>query len=283
MPRCTTLIALQVLAAGALVRPIASQAASAPRAAPRDTTVLVRYLGTSGWWIRTPEGSLVIDYVGQNAVGDNIGPRLAALRPAELGRTPVAIIATHEHDDHFAAGLLAWADSVPGAVVAAGGPAPLRPRDVKLTPRTTVAVGPARVWTIRSTDSGVGLLARMGNLTVYHAGDHARWVDELDADYRAGIDHLASLGMPVDVAFVPIAMGTRCSATASLQAGALYAIAKLKPRVTVPMHVRCVDVMVERYQAFANAATAAGFAVVAPRAIGEEFSYEGGRLTRRAR
>ena len=143
-------------------------------------------------------------------------------------------------------------------------------------------VGPARVWTIRSTDAGVGLLARLGDVTVYHAGDHARWVDALDGDYRAEIDHLASLGMAVDIAFIPIAVGTQCNATESLRIGALYAIAKLKPRVTVPMHVRCVDRMVERYQSFVDAATAAGHVAVAPRAIGEEFSYAGGRLTRRA-
>jgi L-ascorbate metabolism protein UlaG (beta-lactamase superfamily) len=251
--------------------------------APQDTTVLLRYLGTSGWWIRTPSGSLVIDYVGLNASGDNIGTRMSTLRPSELMDRPVAVIATHEHDDHFATGLLAWADSVPRAVVAAGGPSPLRPRDMRLEPRTSVSVGPARVWTIRSTDSGIGLLARIGDLTIYHAGDHARWVDELDADYRAEIDHLASLGMPVDIAFVPIAMGTRCNATASLRTGAMYAIAKLTPRVTLPMHVRCVDRMGERYREFADAATAAGHVAVAVRAIGEEFTFAGGRLTRRPR
>lgn len=282
MPPLRTLAALPLFAASALVCLIAPQSTATQRA-PRDTTVLVRYLGNSGWWIRTPAGSLVIDYVGMNAAGDNIGPRLGALRPSELKQDPVAIIATHEHDDHFATGLLAWADSVPQRVVAAGGPAPLRPRDMRLEPRTNVTVGPARVWTIRSTDSGVGLLARLGSVTIYHAGDHARWVDEVDAEYRAGIDHLASLGMPVDIAFVPIAMGTQCNATASLRTGAMYAIAKLKPRVTVPMHVRCVDRIAERYQAFVDAAVAAGHVAVAARTIGEEFNYAGGRLTRLAR
>ena len=283
MPRFTTFVALQVFATGAFAGPIASQAATAAGATPRDSAVVLRYLGTSGWWIRTPQGSVVIDYVGLNAAGDNIGPRLTALRPSEVSDRPIAIIATHEHDDHFAAGLLAWADSVPRGVVAAGGPAPLRPKDVKLDPRATVTVGPARVWTIRSTDSGVGLLAHIGGVTIYHAGDHARWADELDGDYRAEIDHLAALGMPVDIAFVPIAMGTRCNVTESLRTGAMYAIAKLKPRVALPMHVRCGDVMAARYQSFVDAATAAGHLAVAPRAIGEEFSYAGGRLTRRAR
>ncbi|MBC7894810.1 MAG: MBL fold metallo-hydrolase [Cytophagaceae bacterium] len=283
MRSSTTRVTLQVLMAFALARPIVSQATTQRPAVTRDTTVLLRYLGNSGWWIRTPAGSLVIDYVGRNAARDNIGPRLVALRPSELSDRPVAIIATHEHDDHFATGLLAWADSVPRGSVAAGGPSPLRPQDMRLEPRTSVTVGPARLWTIRSTDSGVGLLARIGDVTIYHAGDHARWVDEIDGDYRAEVDHLASLGMAVDIAFVPMAMGSRCNATESLRTGAMYAIARLKPRVTVPMHVRCGGVMGERYQAFADAASAAGYTAVAPRAIGEEFSYAEGRLTRRTR
>lgn len=261
--------------------PVQTQSAAKAAAAPGDSTVVLRYLGTSGWWIRTPAGSLVIDYVGQNAAGDDIGPRMNALRPSELGDRPVAIIATHEHDDHFAAGLQAWADSVPRHVLAAGGPSSLRKGEIALAPRTTVTVGPAQVWTVRSTDSGVGLFARIGNVTVFHAGDHARWNDDLDGAYRAEIDHLVSLGMPVDIAFVPIAMGSACNATPSLRTGAMYAIARLKPRVAVPMHVRCGTVLRERYQSFVKEAVAANYPAVAPTAIGDEFSYAGGRLTRR--
>lgn len=278
MTRLMSFALLNALAAFALTGTLTSQAT-----APRDSAVLLRYLGTSGWWIRTPAGSLVIDYVGLNVAGDNIGPRMTPLRPSEPGNGPVAIIATHEHDDHFATGLLAWADSVKQRTVAAGGPSPLRPQDVALAPQANVTVGPARVWTIRSTDSGVGLLARIGNVTIYHAGDHARWADDLDRDYRAGIDHLASLGMAVDIAFVPIAMGSACNTTESLRVGALYAIATLKPRVAVPMHVRCGNKLVERYQSFADAAKAAGYTVVAPRAVGEEFTYAAGTLVRRGR
>jgi L-ascorbate metabolism protein UlaG (beta-lactamase superfamily) len=205
---------------------------------------------------------------------------MSVLRPQDVVRKPAIVVVTHEHEDHYSAAFRQWADSLRDEIFAAGGTVPLRAGDVRLDPRAIVRLGPAQVWTIRSTDEGVGVLVRIGDVTVFHAGDHARWNAATDSAYRAEIDYLNGLGLPIDIALLPIATGSPCEATPSIQEGALYAIATLRPHVTLPMHVRCGARMASIYGDFAQIAGRTGATVVAPLRIGEEFFYERPRLVR---
>jgi len=105
-----------------------------------------------------------------------------------------------------------------------------------MKPREKAEVGGITAHTSASTDMGVSFLVQADGLSVFHAGDNADWGDgESNRIYYAEIDHLAALGGPVDLAFIPICtyMGERPPAMTD---GAIYAVRKLAPAVTFPMH-----------------------------------------------
>jgi hypothetical protein len=102
---------------------------SSPGAAPHAAKLT--YLGTSGWSIETSEGTVVIDYVGQDSSGLNIGQSMSVLRPQDVVRKPAIVVVTHEHEDHYSAAFRQWSDSLRYEIFAAGGTVPLRAGDVR--------------------------------------------------------------------------------------------------------------------------------------------------------
>ena len=94
---------------------------------------------------------------------------------------------------------------------------------------------------------------RSGGLTLYHSGDHGTWSDPPNATFRANIDRLAVAAGKLDLAFLS-AFAVR-GGTGAVNAGDVYSIGKLAPRVTFPMH--CVGCE-ERYARFADEVRALG-------------------------
>jgi len=150
-----------------------------------------------------------------------------------------------------------------------------------MKPHESWSPGDLVVATTGSTDEGVGFLVTVDGLTLYHAGDHARWADEDAKAFEAEIRWLKSGPSAIDLAFFPIATGAACDPRPSIWQGVRFAALELKPRVLIPMHVQCVDKLY-LYEQFRSAVRAevGATSVVAPTLVGERFHYEGGELTR---
>jgi L-ascorbate metabolism protein UlaG (beta-lactamase superfamily) len=279
----------------------AGAARAEPAGLPRPVAAgdaAIRYLGTSGWAVRTRDAVLLFDYVGLDGGFDRAAdsawaPSVASLRSAIGSGARVYLFTSHQHRDHFSPALLRWADSLPAAHVVIGGPITDRAA-MDATPLRSVVMGEgervniagADIATIQSTDEGVGFVVRVDGVTLFHAGDHALWAPQVDTAYWTGIgkagglvDSVTNTPMAIDLAFLPIATGSRCEPRASLRAGALGAIAALQPKAAFPMHVRCLD-RLALYAQFADSARAMGTMVPigAARSLGSAFLFRNGRL-----
>jgi L-ascorbate metabolism protein UlaG (beta-lactamase superfamily) len=149
-----------------------------------------------------------------------------------------------------------------------------------MKPHESWSPGDLVVATTGSTDEGVGFLVTVDGLTLYHAGDHARWAEGDAKAFEAEIQWLKSLGSTIDLAFFPIATGRACDPRPSIWRGVRDAARELRPRVLIPMHVQCADKLdvYERFRASVQDGLK-GTSVVAPARMGERFHYEGDRMT----
>ena len=85
------------------------------------------------------------------------------------------------------------------------------------------------IWTIKSTDEGVGFLVKVDGLVVFHGGDHAYWGGSIDSFSRE-IDYLAKVEDKIDIVFLALATGTG-QRSESITRGIFYAIEKLRQKV----------------------------------------------------
>ena len=253
-------------------------AAAGPPAA--EVTAELRYLQHSGWLVKTASHVLVFDYVEAMPGGTPLSAA-AALKPEDLDGRSAVVFVSHGHVDHYSPAIAEWARRQPTIRYVVGWPDSHLPEAHVMKPRETWSPGDLVVTTTGSTDEGVGFLVSVDGLTLYHAGDHARWSDQDAEAFEAEIRWLEGRTSTIDLAFFPIATGAACDPRPSIWQGVRFAALELKPRVLIPMHVQCLDKL-DLYERFRSAmGTELGpTAVVAPTVVGERFHYEGDHLTR---
>ncbi|MGN0348091.1 MAG: MBL fold metallo-hydrolase [Roseburia sp.] len=138
--------------------------------------------------------------------------------------TPLYVLASHSHGDHFDRDILHWAKRYPNIHY-------ILSKDCKMSPNflkrhgfaedigekiTYVRAGEryevegVSIETLRSTDEGVAFYVTVGDTTLYHAGDLNDWYWEgeeegvneaMTRDYQREITKLT--GKKIKVAFVP--------------------------------------------------------------------------------
>jgi len=134
-----------------------------------------------------------------------------------------------------------WARKRPDIQYVVGWPAANLAAAKAMQLHETWSSGGLSVKTTGSTDEGVGFLVAVDGLTLYHAGDHARWAASDDQAFMAEIRWLKAECQPIDVALLPIATGAACDPRPSIWDGVRSAALELMPRVLIPMHVGCAD------------------------------------------
>ena len=267
---------LRYAIAGLLSAGIAA-AAGTPAA---GVTAELRYLQHSGWLVKTASHVLVFDYV-EDIPGGTPLSAAAALKPEDLDGRSAVVFVSHGHVDHYSPAIAEWARHQPTIRYVVGWPDSHLPGAHVMKPRETWSPGDLMVTTTGSTDEGVGFLVTVDGLTLYHAGDHARWADEDAKAFEAEIRWLKSRPFAIDLAFFPIATGAACDPRPSIWQGVRFAALELKPRVLIPMHVQCLDKL-DIYERFRSSVQQDldATVVVAPTRMGERFHYEAGRLSR---
>ncbi len=210
----------------------------------QDQKALIWYLGHSGWAMKTPNHFLIFDYADAKS---------GLIEPEDLKNEKVVVFASHQHYDHYDPSLHRWADTIEDITYVYGWQSIDQPHVLNVEARANARIGDIDIATSRSTDEGVTYLVKVDGLTLFHAGDHADWVDnDPNVSYKAEIDHIASQTATCDVAFLPVTsfMGIRAE---SITQGAIYAILKLMPGVVFPMHGNGRENLYKDFEADARA------------------------------
>ena len=130
--------------------------------------------------------------------------------------------------------------------------------------------------TIEANDAGVGFLVQVDGLTIYHAGDHAGWLEGEKEGYTKEIDYLAEHVDKVDFAFLNIT-GCHCRDEVALKASIEYALQRLQPTYFIPTHA--ID-REHLYRKFAEEAQEEGWTtqVLYPENRGDHFQLRNGKV-----
>ncbi len=196
---------------------------------------VIWFLNHSGWAVKTSNHTLVFDYFAEGAEPTAPGLSNGHINPAEIADQKVAVFATHHHGDHFDPVIFSWAEQVSDITYFLG----LEPQEApdyhRLTARQEQKFDDLELTVIHSTDAGIGLVVEVDGLTIFHPGDHANGNDVMMAEYTDEIDFLADKNLDIDIAFGPI-RGCSLGTPDQVKAGNDYLLAKLQPKVFIPMH-----------------------------------------------
>ena len=192
-------------------------------------------LGHSAFAVKTKSHFLIFDYVYKTEKQEK-GLSDGYINTAEIEDENVYVFSSHRHGDHYSPHILDWQNQLKNIKYIFGWKARQDESHIRALRHDHVLVDDIEIWTLRSTDEGVGFLIKVDSLFVYHAGDHAYW-DEPKETYTNEIDYIAQFTDHTDIAFIPVVQysGERPE---NLTQGASYAIEKLKPVIMFPMHGR---------------------------------------------
>ena len=220
---------------------------------PGEGEAYVWYLGHAGWLVRTSQHCLIFDATGPFEEGDL---DRGSVSPEMLAGQPVVLFVSHAHGDHFDPGVLELRESTEESAVVLGWSPAERGDAVVPGDGVWTDVSGARVFTLHHEFDSIPegfFVVRSGGVTIFHSGDHGTTGDPPARQFQANIDRMAAAANGVDIAFIS-SFGTR-NRDRTINAGDIYTITTLEPRVTIPMHCGgCED----RYAAFASEVLALG-------------------------
>lgn len=185
--------------------------------------VKVTYLYHSGFAVELDEYVLVFDYT---APEEMTGAGQKGNTPFCPQNKQLVVFFSHKHQDHFRLSTLIWSETTSkNTCYYMGNDIKLNKKylerkgiDPALLTRTVRMKGGEiyedarknfKVEALRSTDQGVAFLVKVGELSIYHAGDLNHWYweeepkswnEQMERSYRKEIDKIA--GRKFDIAFV---------------------------------------------------------------------------------
>lgn len=196
------------------------------------------YFFHSGMGVKTKNSLLIFDYFEDARAVKPTNPNInnGYISPADLKDQNVIVFISHEHADHFSPAVFDWAKDCKSISFVTG----FDPKsDIKnlniITGRNKLSIGGVDITTIPSTDTGVAFFVKADGISVYHSGDHANMKQDMSGPFDEEIDYLVSTCGKADIAFFPVS-GCNFRDPVALKAGVKYAIEKLSPGITVPMH-----------------------------------------------
>ncbi len=196
---------------------------------------IVHYLNHSAYAIETTNHFLVFDYFHFLAPPDNSSLQNGRIVPEQLDGKQIVVFVSHDHGDHYDTSIWNWQLVRPDIKYVLGfKPDVSKPYEF-IEPRQAKTIGEVRVSAIKSTDAGVGFLAEVDGIVVFHPGDHVNKAREITDDFRAEIDYFESLHKKVDFAFFPVT-GCGFPDAVSVKNGNMFTIQQLNPAVCFPMH-----------------------------------------------
>jgi len=245
----------------------------------RSGEALIRYTGLSGWVIETRHHIIVIDYVELQPPQVERNIWNGYIDPAYLEGRSVRVFVTHGHGDHYWPPIREWSRAVRDIRYFFGWGLDVELDAVRFTGYRMNYTEPGlSVYTVNhpvASPPEVAYLIEVDGLTIYHTGDLATNVPELDPRHKSNIDYVAGLAGDVDLFFVSMAGGYFGK---HVNPQDIYTINTLKPFAVFPQHYD-PGVM---YRLFAEEAQAGGAHAVYCLAErrGDAWLYRGGSMVR---
>lgn len=219
--------------------------------------VKVTYLYHSGFSVELDEYVLIFDY----STPEDFIPYIPK-------KKQLILFFSHKHQDHFQLKTLEWAENISKNTRYFVG------NDIKLNEKYLERKGIApdilsrmvrmkgsetyqnaekdfKVETLRSTDQGVAFLVRIGDISLYHAGDLNHWYweeepkswnEQMEKAYQTEIDKIA--GREFDIAFV--VLDPRLES--GYHYGMDYFLQKVPAKNIFPMHMWEDYDVIKRYK-----------------------------------
>ncbi len=196
------------------------------------------YFFHSGMGVKTKDHLLIFDYFEDARAVKPTNPNInnGYVTPADIKDQNVIVFISHEHADHFFPAVFEWAKDCKNISFVTGFDPKSDVRNLNIiTGRNKLTVGGVDITTIHSTDTGVAFFVNADGISVYHSGDHANMTQDMSGPFDEEIDYLVSTCGKADIAFFPVS-GCNFRDPIALKAGVKYAIEKMNPGITVPMH-----------------------------------------------
>lgn len=200
----------------------------------------VTYLQHSGFAVRTHDTLLIFDDAqGSPEDGDSLANGRITRQLIDAYPQTVFFV-SHAHADHFNPDIYTIPGEDSHVHYVLGYDLPKKHRGNRLKPGDTRKVAGLAITAHGSTDEGVSFLVQADGWSLFHAGDLNLWhwreestpkeIEKAENDFYAAVQPL--IGESIDFAFFPVdpRMGEMSDA------GALYFLMHVKPRVMIPMH-----------------------------------------------
>jgi L-ascorbate metabolism protein UlaG (beta-lactamase superfamily) len=204
---------------------------------PSSGEARVWYLGHCGYAVQTAGHFLIFDYVPPRSLTDQPSLANGRIVADELKDLSVVVFVSHAHGDHYSKAIFELADSIPDITFIIGWPLDSAAEYHQVTDdQWHRTIGGVAVDAVHfSYEDGVfesAYLVETDGVVIYHAGDHGP-LGKVRESYYGNIDWLVGLEKDVDLALVNAAGDDIWEPLAE---GAVYAIDKLRPAATIPIH-----------------------------------------------
>jgi len=243
-----------------------------------EKQAIIRYLGHSGWALKTKNHFLVFDYVESERKAPGESHHNEVLSLSELKGKKVSVFVSHEHSDHYSPAIFNWRKVIENINYVLGWKPDIEHSYVYMAPREKKSIDDLEILTIKSTDAGVGFLVKVDGLVIFHGGDHAYWGGSMNS-FAEEINYLAKAENEFDIVFLALTTGTG-QRNESITKGIFYAIEKLQPKVMFPMHAGGREYL---YREFAREVQKKKFRTKVCYSLGrgDEFIYRNGEIEER--
>jgi L-ascorbate metabolism protein UlaG (beta-lactamase superfamily) len=211
----------------------------------------IHYFYNSGWLVETTRHLLVFDFVPDPKAGVSFADLQKRINAAPADK-PVLVFISHDHPDHFTDSIFTLQQQARTMRFILGWNPKSLPRAKNLTqlsPGDSLVKNDLSVFTHPATDDGSAFLVTIDGLTLYHAGDHALWVEEIAGDYTALLEKIRTKAPQIDLAFLPAARGLMmgCAVDSVMEKSVRLAATILQPKTVALQHIGCTDAL-HRYK-----------------------------------
>ena len=204
------------------------------------------YFYNSGWLVETPKHVLVFDFVPHPASGITTATLAGEVERAAAGGKRVVQFITHDHPDHYTDSVFTLENKLPGITYVMGWKPKALPavQSMRLVlPGDSLVSNSLDVYAHAATDEGSGFLVQVDGYSIYHAGDHALWVEELLPVFTKELEYIRTKAPSIDLAFLPAAKGlaVQCATDSVLIKGVRISALLLQPKTIALQHIGCAD------------------------------------------
>ncbi|HYF30844.1 MAG TPA: MBL fold metallo-hydrolase [Chitinophagaceae bacterium] len=223
---------------------------------PSKPLPALHYFYNSGWMIETSKHAILIDFIPHQASGSTFDRVKQMLQQAAARNKKILVMVTHDHQDHFDPAVLQLHNDVPGITYILGWnyQAATGTSIHTLLPGDSLIQPAYNVYTHTSTDEGVGFLLEIDGLSIYHAGDHALWAEQILQLFTDELKAIRGKTKQIDLAFIPAARGmfTKCAYDSVIGKGIQLSLDILQPTAIALQHVGCEEKLSTYQQAYMN-------------------------------